>query len=178
MARQRSGFNRGSGANRRRTGWEVGPGGTGPTTVTANAVDVLGSGSEALQDGLTLVRTRGFIEMLLTAAGSASVTGFSGAIGIGIVTAPAFAIGITAMPAPLDEVDWEGWLWHQFFFLHVGDPTAGDRDTNRLNFEVDSKAMRKIGTDEVIFAALQSVEQVAGETMKVFFDSRLLFKLS
>ena len=48
--------------------------------------------------------------MFLSAATSA-LDGFNGAFGIGLVTRQALAVGVSAVPTPLDEEDWDGWLY-------------------------------------------------------------------
>jgi len=167
---------RGHAPSRRRTGWELGPGGDAPLTVSADGISILGSGLVLLVDGLTLVRLRGSVQALLTQA-TAIADGFHCAMGIGIVNEDAFAIGVTTIMDPLTDADWDGWLYHRFFDLHAqSSTTVGPGPADNLQFEVDSKAMRKTTDGDVIFAALEVVEQTTA-VMQVFFDSRVLFKL-
>ena len=161
--------------SRRLTGWDLGPGGTAATSLSASAALVLGSGVIILQDGLTLVRTRGRLSVILNTSANLG-EGFQGAMGIGITTAQAFSdIGITALPHPIDEVDWDGWLFHTFLGVHEG-LAAATNGSGNIDYEVDSKAMRKLTENMVIFAAIQVVE-IGVSTAKVHFDSRCLFKL-
>jgi len=162
--------------SRRRTGWEEGPGTQTPFSVSASGSQILGNGQTFLLDGITVVRLRGFIELNLAGAASAAGNGFNGAIGIGVVTDAAFAVGITAVPTPITEIAWEGWMFHQFFSLHVGDATAQDRSPNVLRFDFDSKAMRKVGADETIMAVIEMTE-VGTEVLKGELGSRMLLKL-
>ena len=142
-------------------------------TQVSSTVQILGNGQVTTQDGLTIVRLRGFVELILTSA-SALGDGFDGAIGIGIVSAPAFAIGVTAVPTPITEIEWEGWLWHQFFSLTA--PTAAQDSENRQVFEVDSKAMRKINSEEVVYAAIE-VTETGTAGLKAKLGTRMLLKL-
>ena len=122
----------------------------------------------------TLVRTRGIFEAVLKTATSAG-DGYFGAIGIGRVSTPAFVAGIVSMPTPLTDLAWDGWLYHSFFSLHAG--VAGDSaasSTQRI--EIDSKAMRKLGTDETFYAAMEVIE-VGTATMSLFLNTRMLSKL-
>ena len=97
-------------------------------------------------------------------------------MGIGVTTVQAFTdIGITALPIPIDDMSWEGWLYHQFFSIHDGGDGMSDGSGSQWVM-VDSKAMRKVGSNEVIFAVLQQVE-IGVAVGKVHFDSRALFKL-
>ena len=176
MARSRGRFPV-RGNNRRRTAWNVGPGGTALASIVASGSQILGSGAAATTDGLTLVRTRGraiFKVQSFTAAGDA----FTGAFGIGIVTAEAFAIGITAMPIPVTDLNWDGWLYHSMVQVVAGDKTAGDVDFTGATqiLDVDSKAMRKLRLGDTIFAALELVETGIVD-MDFTFDSRVLVKL-
>ncbi len=124
-------------------------------------------------DGLTIIRLRGFTELQLTSVGSPG-DGFSGALGIGIVTEAAFDIGISAMPTPVTEVEWEGWMYHQWFSLHASDTAL---DVPPLSFQIDSKAMRKFGSDMTIFAAIETDFEDGAAVLDVRFATRMLLKL-
>jgi len=103
--------------------------------------------------------------------------GFHGALGIGIVTDDAFAIGVTAVPDPIDDMEWDGWLYHRFWDIHSrGTFSNDDGHINAVSFEVDSKAMRKMTEGDTLFAIVQVVE-AATATGSIWFDSRALFKL-
>ena len=169
---------------KRRTGWDFGPGGTSILSISATGPGFLGSVAQSLVDGLTVVRTRGRFMMYLDAATSAH-NGFVGAFGIGITTLQAITIGITAVPVPLTDADWDGWLFHQF--IQCVSPvvigagiTAGDArsaaPTATVAFDVDSKAMRKMDEDMVLFAAFDLAETGASGA-RLMFDSRILLKL-
>ena len=146
-----------------------------PVSLTGTSVSIIGAGQSVLDDGLTLVRTRGQFEAFLVAS-TAAGDGFSGAIGIGIVSAPAFAIGVTAVPMPIGEIEWDGWLYHRFFAVHApGTGTASSSEV-RQRVEIDSKAMRKVGREEVIYAAVE-VFITGTASLKVRLFSRVLLKL-
>jgi len=154
MARSRS-TRQGRTVSRRRTGWFAGVGGNASATFAASASSFQGSALGPFSDGTTIARIRGFLELILTSA-SALGDGFHGAVGIGIVEDSAFAIGITAMPIPVTDSTWEGWMWHQYFSLTA--PTAAQVSENRQTFVVDSKAMRKIGSNETLVAITEATE--------------------
>ena len=167
---------------RRRVGWDIGPGDTGIASIGATGRAILGSGAQVLEDGLTVVRIRGDVLMYLSAF-TAQNDGFDGALGIGITDVTAFGIGITAVQTPLVDETWDGWLWHQYFSIR------GNMATPSLNldrqafgcgaraFVVDTKAMRKLTEDSVIYACVDVVMD-ATATMKVTFNSRALYKLA
>ena len=177
MARPRRTFNRGQ-STRRRVGWEEGPGASAAENFLASGSAILGAGLQVLEDGVTLVRTRGSLSAFLVEAVSSPGDGFHCAIGIQVVTNDAFAIGITAMPTPISDMQFNGWLYHRFFDVHAPNsliPSGGD--VSQVVFEVDSKAMRKVSLGDTIVAVLEVVE-IGSADMDLFFDSRMLFKLA
>ena len=174
----RRGFSqaRGRQSVRRQTAWEEGPGGTAGTVISTPTSVILGSGIQPVADGLTVVRLRGYLEILLEAADVVG-SGYAGAVGACVVNSDAFAVGVTAVPNPVDDSDWDGWMYHRFFSLHATTATIGDGvNTGRLAWEVDSKAMRKLPLNETLLMSIQTFE-VGAAQIEVFFDSRVLVKL-
>ena len=176
-----------SSSPRRKSSWGVGPETTvngGPETITGTTAQIATTAVTLTLDGATLVRTRGeLVVNILTAAAQAD--GFHGAFGIAKATAPAFTAGVAAVPTPLTEEDWDGWLYHRYFSLLSGgiinQGVSADEDIINstiaaLRVEVDSKAMRKVAITEVIYAVIEVVE-VGTSTLRWSFNSRLLFKL-
>jgi len=146
------------------------------TTFSTSSSAFLGDGFQITADGITALRLRGNLEAVIQSSNVAG-SGFHCAFGIGIVNLTAFNVGATAVMRPLTDADWDGWFYHRFFDLHVGDQTAGDIQERPVQFEVDSKAMRKLKQDDVIYAMLEVVETGIAE-IDVFFDSRMLFALA
>ena len=179
MANIRRGSFRGRSSQRRRTGWEDGPGrDTVQTAITASANAIATSALVSLEDGLTVARLRGRLEMWLSAADAVN-SGFSGAFGIGIATSDAISVGATAVPTPITEQDWDGWLFWQSFglFAPIGALTASTSlDGTQLRMDVDSKAMRKFDENMALYAVVE-VGEVASATLQWRFDSRLLLFL-
>ena len=176
MARRRQ-F-RGSPGVRRRTGWEVGVGDIDSIlTVTAPSVSIIGNGLVALSDGLTLIRTRGVIQ-LITTSNDIALGGFTGAFGICIVSEDAFAVGATAVPDPVADSGWDGWLWHQFFSLLQGSVFSAQvsAGSGNLQIEIDSKAMRKMRGEDLLILVGEFLESGVA-SMSVVADTRMLFKL-
>jgi len=123
----------------------------------------------------TITRTRGHLFSIQRTAASAG-DGFAGAIGIGIVSEAAFDGGITTVPTPITEMSWDGWLYHRVFQQFSPVATASIGSAAFVDFDVDSKAMRKMGANEVLYAVIEMVE-IGAASIDVFFDSRVLFKL-
>jgi len=183
---RRSGFPRGRTIPpRRANSWDFGPGQAGAQSQITGSVTTLASASlSVLVDGLTLARLRGMFHSYLSAA-AAPQDGFVGAFGIAVATTAAIAVGATAVPSPITEQDWDGWLyWTPVFLVSPGviDGTVSD-DRSSISGQtgsqiqvVDSKAMRKLNEAESIYGALE-VSEVGTATMNWHFDSRILLKL-
>ena len=171
MAR-RSQFQPRSNAPRRSTSWL-----TGPAEVvavrTTTALSGWTTGLQILEDGVTLIRTRGsaLIKLVTTAGGTTD--GMAGAIGIGVASENAFGVGATAIMDPFNDSEWDGWIWHSFFHVRG----ALDTEGSVQRIEIDSKAMRKIEALDVIYGALSTVE-TGVEVVAFSADTRQLFKLS
>ena len=180
MARPR-GFARAPVARRakRRVAWLLGPGGDDiatldPIAFTSSTNAILGSGVEPTIGPLVITRTRGFVEVVLTSAGAVT-DGYNYAMGIGIASADAFAVGVTAVPNPFDDIDW-GWLWHHMGSIRAPfDAQADNPDVRSQLIEIDSKAMRKLALNEVCFLAIVGGESGTA-TMTVRGATRMLFK--
>ena len=174
MARSR-GFPRARASSGVSRQWGVGPGGSGITTLVATGSAFLGSSLVTTGEELTVMRTRGIVDMFIKGAGAADGDGFFGAVAIGKTTQAAIAAGITAVPTPLTESDWDGWFWHSFLSVHVGDISLGGRPESHQRIEVDSKAMRKFDPKDALYAVVEVVE-IGTTTLNVFFDTRMLFQ--
>jgi len=94
------------------------------------------------------------------------------AIGIGV--APQEAIDAGALPPPLTNVSWGGWLlWWVAHLAHEhldqGTSFVGQRD------DVDSRAMRKIQEGDGVFLGVQTPSTNL-TTVNYSFTGRMLFK--
>jgi len=176
--------------SRRSTSWVLGPKsgllGTFGASFAASGSAIGGIGSTSGVDGLTLVRTRGELMMYLTSADAVNA-GFHGAFGVGVVTADAFTIGVTAVPTPIADEDWNGWFYHRYVSLHAPGPiavaTAAQETLQNATFagalrvEVDSKAMRKIPENMTTFCAIE-LEEIGASGLEWLYNSRELVKLA
>jgi len=170
----RSRFNhRGGGSpTRRKTSWAAGPGGTGLLSLSASVTTLVGAFVTPSEVGLTIARIWGRLTGILI-SGTTGGDGFQGAFGIGVATAAAVNVGITAIPTPLTEQGSENWLYWTTFSAHRSNITS---DTALVDIDVDTKAMRKFPGEMALYAALEVIE-IGTATMSVFFDSRVLFFL-
>ena len=175
MPRAQRGFPSRQSRSRRSTSWGLGPGGTVLTSVSASSAGFVGSGVIATVEGLTLIRTRGRFNMFMAGAGSSDGDGMQGAFGIGIAQTVAVDAGIASVSTPITNQADENWIYWTPLSVHNGDVSIGLSPQVQMNFEVDSKAMRKIPVDVTLYAAFELVEIGAG-SVSLFFDSRILVK--
>ena len=162
----------------RKTVWGFGP--------DAAQIALSATGSTLFTTGIvlnnlaqvTIVRIRGLCAIQLLTVDAVGA-GFFGAIGIGIVSTPAFTAGIASVPTPITEANWEGWMFHQFFDVRSLTTTLGD-GANAVkaveNMVIDTKAMRKFGQDETLMAVVEVFEST-NASMELTSDMRVLVKL-
>jgi len=158
MARRFAGsrFPRGAGSRRKVT-WSSGP--EGLVDISATGSFVFPTGAAAVLNDMTIVRTRGELLLTLSSASGAQL-GFQYAAGICVVSENAAGVGATAIPAPLTDSFWDGWLWHREGNIQA-DATA--TLVNQLGcsvdrIQMDSKAMRKIHLTDVMVGVIEVIE--------------------
>ena len=160
---------------RRLTDWGPGPGDTGRTSLTSSSAVIMGGGVTPTTGPVTLIRTRGNFHGSLESV-TAAADGMQGAFGICVVQAAAFAIGITAIPTPITELDSDAWVYHKFFGVQAHSAVEAEFNTSTVvRFDVDSKAMRKLDSETVLVAVVEVV-MLGTAVLRVYFDSRMLFK--
>ena len=141
------------------------------------ATFVKGAGSfgvAILEDPETLVRTRGQFQVSISVA-AASRANIQGAFGIYVVTADAFAIGITALPGPLSDSrnDWVVWAPFTMHVLAALDEAAVQQHV-RVDF--DSRGMRKLKDGDVLAVVIEATTDVAAPAIDVGYAFRQQFK--
>ena len=169
----------GTGA-RRRTSWSLGPFGTSAISIS-NGTALFPTGAVATQDGLTIVRSRG--EVLLMLSATDQLLGGWGEISLGlcIVSENAFAVGITAVPHPSTDIAWDGWLWYWTGALRSITTSAvllGQDLPAQARIVVDSKAMRKIKATDVLVGVIEVGTEAGTATITAEMNTRILLKLS
>ena len=94
-----------------------------------------------------------------------------------IVSDQASAIGVTAIPTPITDMASDLWFVHQMIYGELFFTTGVGYDPQAMtNFEIDSKAMRKvdIGQDLVVVAEISS----GSDGVNVTFGGRMLVKVN
>ena len=129
--------------------------------------------SISFEESLTIVRTRGAI--VIQPASYAADANITGAVGMGIVSAEAFAAGVASIPEPFTDGDWGGWFVWRSFGLRVEFVSAtGVIFPATYTMEIDSKAMRKVTPNEVMVVIAESFSGA----FSMFDGTRHLIKLS
>jgi len=174
MAHRRRTFVRG-GKTVRETVWL----GHTPTAVnlaaasTANLFGSLNAAAIALLP-FTVIRSRGILSY--GSDQTVASENFSAALGIAIVTQQASAIGVTAVPTPMTELDSDQFFVHQIMAGRFQFITGvGFHPQARTFLEYDSKAMRKVGQDDDLVLTLETSAVSAG--MDILHAGRFLVKL-
>ena len=123
------------------------------------------------EEPFTVMRSRGQVSIQMSSAADLNVIG---AFGMAVVSQEAFAAGVASVPEPFSDADWGGWfVWRSFSYrVEVGDATGFNVFSK--DFEVDSKAMRKLSPNEVIILVAESQ---AG-AFSISAPIRVLLKLS
>jgi len=154
---------------RRLTQW-IGPALQGYVNVADAGATLIASAP--FDEAATIVRTRGMVSIRPQSA--AASADFVGAIGIGTVSSEALGVGVTAIPEPFTDADWGGWyVWRSFGYRNDFDDATGVQLFD-WGFEVDSKAMRKVGSNESLVMVAESFTGAYSVSMAV----RTLVKLS
>jgi len=91
-----------------------------------------------------------------------------------IVSSEAFAAGVASVPEPYADSDWGGWMvWRSFCYRLQFEDGTGVQYPD-WNFEIDSKAMRKVTPNETLVIVAESQAGV----YSICFGIRTLVKLS
>ena len=105
-------------------------------------------------ESMTIIRHRGMI--MFTSQAEVADLNIVGALGFGIVSNEAFAAGVGSIPEPFTDSDWGGWMVWRSFAYHFEFQDATGVNYARWDMEIDSKAMRKIGPNEVLVHIVES----------------------
>ena len=150
-------------------------------SITAPGAFAWSIASQAALDDLTIVRVRGNLSVWLEVV-TAIGDGFS-QVGFGIcnVTENAAGIGVTAIPSPLADIAWDGWLWHQLITPMIGFSVTEGENTGPLSqvrFDIDSKAMRKTHNTDNIVGVAEIQGEIGTAILQFMADTRILDKLA
>ncbi len=88
------------------------------------------------------------------------------AVGIGVVSSDAFALGATAMPDPIGDsyYPWLYWAAHDFFFA---DSSVADGNVRSLRRSFDIRSMRKLKPKETLGVVWQYIDTAGAPPMQL-----------
>ena len=173
-------FQRGAASSRRKVGWSDGPSQLAPAGISSSGSVLWSLGRQFLFDGQTLVRTRGNFSIWQTVATSIG-DGFNQlAVGMCVVSENAFDTGITAVPTPLTDAGWDGWFFHQLLgpILSFETTEVLRGPMSALRIDIDSKAMRKLKSTDVMIGVVEAGVEVGAATLNFVANTRKLVKFS
>jgi len=148
------------------------------TGLTGSGQSIIALGVTNLVDGLTLIRVRGTWTVEVDVIPTLATNFFKYALGLCIVTEQAFAVGATALPGPLSENDWDGWLWHHQGIAGAVPQALSNIGAGRISaVPVDTKAMRKQPQGMVLIGMVEVDETGVAGTFRSELESRMLSKL-
>jgi len=157
--------------------WSAGPNGL-LTAVGDSSNNLFNATAVSASDNQTIVRTRGRLLLYLTAAAGID-QGEIWAFGICVVTENAVGVGITAVPDPIADMAWDGWLVYEQGVLLARDatPLTDAPGPNSVQYiEIDSKAMRKLHESDSVVGVLANTEIGGSSTMSADLQTRILTK--
>ncbi len=98
-----------------------------------------------------------------------------GAYGLCVVSDEALAAGAAAIPRPFDDDDWPGWLVHGYYAGHLEFQSGTSELVVPIQYEIDSKGMRKVRPNESIVWVGESNSSAATQML---LGARVLMLLS
>ena len=147
----------------RKTDWSASAVQSAATNIPASSA-VLVESFTPVGQGETIVRTRG--ALFFFSDQSTADEDIIAAFGIGVVTAQAVSVGITAIPHPGTDAAWDGWLYHTYLHSHFEfGSTVGFEFSAGQRIDIDSKAMRKVTSDEIVVVVAEAMSAVGFQLM-------------
>jgi len=120
----------------------------------------------------TIIRTH--FSVMVRSDQSAAVERQMGGFGIAVVSDQAVGVGITAVPHPVSDLGSSLWFLNQLLFSEAN--TVTDRTTPVRNYQLDSRAMRKVEVGSDIVVVVENIS-LGGSGGSIFtLGGRILIK--
>ena len=168
-------FTRGRSGPKRLTEWSLGTFPVGVVLVGVNTKVLALSFSAAdlsVQAPATIIRTRGVLWVRSDQDAAEELQ--LGAFGVGFVNETARALGVTAIPGPSTDALWDGWFVHQPIVQSSKRNVAGSGGMSGIQYQIDSKAMRKFEGDEGLAIMVENTNNLNAFEIALFL--RILVK--
>ena len=133
------------------------------------------AGSVSIASGelpVTLVRTRGRWQTDVAAVAARGIDRF--VMGMIVVSADAFAIGVTALPGPITDSENDWIVWSPLMNVHGSTVTSAREFTDRA--DLDSRGMRKLKEGDILAVMFEVESDTAGTTWDIGYAFRQQFK--
>ena len=160
----------------RKTAWIQGPDSVQVSTLAGNTCVLFASfdtrASNLIDSPFTIVRTRGLFSVIDVAVDTAFFP--FGAFGAVVVGGEAFDAGVASLPCPYSEAFFDRWLVHQYWST-ANIISTGVSHGRLERFTIDSRAMRKVETGDVICFLVENGSNTEAITFQL--DFRQLVKL-
>ncbi len=145
-----------------------------PVAIAADASSLIGqlSATELLLRPFTVVRTRGVIHIESDQVAASEIT--TGAVAMMVVSDQALAAGASAIPDPVNNADAPWFMYQNFVNSLLFGSLIGIQEPTGQYYEIDSKAMRKVGKNEDVALMIEETNNVG---LIVSFSGRWLLKL-
>ncbi len=151
-----------------------------PIDLTSTTVSGAGSllnsltTAELARRPFTIIRTH--LEMQIVTDQSANSEFQLAGLGMCVVSDQAAAIGVTAVPTPLTDLDSDLWFVHQLLFCNQQIISAiGFTNPSGVRMAIDSKAARKVNDAENVVVTAQQ-NSILGDGFSMQVGGRLLIK--
>jgi len=146
-----------------------------PAVIGASTAILLGSlnaAALALRP-FTIVRTR--MDLRWASDQAAAAEDPFGSFGMMVVTDTAAALGVTAIPDPGSNEDSDWFLWQGLSVVFSLADATGIDANGGARYDIDSKAMRKVGADDDIVSVVSNLNSADGGVITI--NGRMLLKL-
>ena len=146
------------------------------TTITSShLIFSLNAAALALRP-FTVVRTRFLVD--ITTDNISGDERQVGGMGIAVVSDQAVAIGVTAIPTPITDMGSDLWFVHQLMYnRHEFITGAGFQSRANREYEIDSKAMRKVDIGQNLVVVVELAGGVSDGFTSVV-GGRMLVKVN
>jgi len=142
------------------------------SVVTASTlIGVLNAAALALRP-FTILRSRLLLHVQSDQAAATEFT--AGSIGMIVSTEAASTAGIGSLPTPNTEADAAWFVWQAFSHSFAFFDATGTNEPAGSSYEIDSKAMRKVGLDDQVNLIGQVVTTPGAA---LFVNGRMLVQL-
>ncbi len=151
----------------------------GPTAVTSLAAATstlvfVNTAGELAKRPYTIVRTRG--RLWVRSDQSTGTEAPFGALGMAVINDQAITIGITAIPKPVSDAEFDQWFVWEPWAASVRFGSSVGFSEEFLSYEIDSKAMRKVEEGESLVVVMEN--QAASHGAQFILQFRQLVKLN